>query len=286
MSWMFSCILLVFGCMHIFYNFVPIDPEAPFPPPTLGNVSKQIIQAHPRKHAVPLKVFDTFKTFAPEYKHKVFDHEDMVAFLQLHFGQKYVNAFNDLAYKPYAADMFRYGYLYLFGGIWMDIDTQLLTSMSSIIRDPQLVYSGSIANKHEEGIVQNFLAYPSGHPVMKAAMEHVANNVFGLNHKWWLWITGGVIPTVQLGQLLKDLHPGGTVPLKPGKSKYVYLFEEECAGGDDYECYMEDLGRKILKSRYDDYPCWSATPKIREGLDCDSLVLTYPTALQNERGHT
>ena len=62
----------------------------------------------------------------PGYKYEYYNDADCVSFMKRYFGTHVVNAFNILKPGAFKADLFRYCYIYIKGGIYLDIDLELL----------------------------------------------------------------------------------------------------------------------------------------------------------------
>ena len=102
---------------------------------------------------VPDKVFQRVQEFAPDYDFHIFDDVEAEHFLEHNFGEHVASAFRTFR-GAHKADLFRYGYLYVHGGVYMDIKTELIkplprfesgtyTVLSTV---PGTVYQGFIAS--------------------------------------------------------------------------------------------------------------------------------------------
>ena len=83
--------------------------------------------------------------------------------------------------KPNAgkADILRYLIMYIFGGVYIDVDATCIVPLSSIIKYDDEIVSGLGARKD---LHQWVLAYYPNHPIMKLTLETAVNNV--LNECW------------------------------------------------------------------------------------------------------
>ena len=86
------------------------------------SIPKNIIQTYSHKHKIPEKVFLNIAKFAPDYKHLVFDDDDCIEFLRSNYSEHYVSIFNSYPRGAHKSDFFRYSYLYLKGGFYLDTD--------------------------------------------------------------------------------------------------------------------------------------------------------------------
>jgi len=76
-------------------------------------------------------MIETWKKSGWEYK--FYDDKDAEAFLSLHFPVEVTEAFNAIIPGAFKADLFRYCVLFIYGGVYADVDTILESSLDSAI---------------------------------------------------------------------------------------------------------------------------------------------------------
>ena len=84
----------------------------------------QIIQYWHDKTNIPTCIknsINTLKRQNPEFEFKLFDEKDAISFLRKDYSEKYVDIMNSLNAHALKADLFRYCYLYKYGGIYLDV---------------------------------------------------------------------------------------------------------------------------------------------------------------------
>jgi len=91
-----------------------------------------------------LNSIHTILNLSPEYSYKFFDDKLVFAFLRNFYSDTIYNAINNLVPGAYISDMFRYCYLYLNGGIYMDCKKIMYIPMSDYIRDGSVSETGEI----------------------------------------------------------------------------------------------------------------------------------------------
>ena len=111
------------------------------------SIPKNIIQTYSHKHKIPEKVFLNIAKFAPDYKHLVFDDDDCIEFLRSNYSEHYVSIFNSYPRGAHKSDFFRYSYLYLKGGFYLDIKIELIKNLNEIINDDELVRGRNGSNR-------------------------------------------------------------------------------------------------------------------------------------------
>jgi len=65
---------------------------------------------------------DTWKNFNPEYEYRYFDDVDMDSFIVEYFGQEWLDILNKCPIKIMKVDTWKYMILYIYGGVFVDVD--------------------------------------------------------------------------------------------------------------------------------------------------------------------
>jgi len=102
--------------------------------PNIYNYS--IIQTSPTQTMSKKKYYSisTILTTSVDYPYRFFDDKDVLDFVKTHFSQLIVDAINNLVPGAYVADIFRYCYLYLYGGIYIDCKKIVYISFTDYIK--------------------------------------------------------------------------------------------------------------------------------------------------------
>ena len=95
--------------------------------PKTGVIPKIIHATYHAKHKIPQHVKDKLINNHKNYKIIIYDDDDCRRELSK-LGPEYVDKFNSLVRGAHKADFFRYCILYLHGGIYLDIKTDLVMS--------------------------------------------------------------------------------------------------------------------------------------------------------------
>lgn len=143
-------------------------------------IPKKIFQSWKKKtlpDAMARLVQET-KEMNPEYEYIFYDDTDCRQFLEQHFGAVYANAFDSLSSGAYKCDFWRYAVLYVYGGVYMDLDMKLEVPLRQII-DPKntLVTVVDKTTLNLTGIYQAFVACTPGHPVMLTSLQLTFGNI-------------------------------------------------------------------------------------------------------------
>lgn len=224
-------------------------------------IPKVIISTYHTKEYIPFKVFDNINKYAVDYKYIIFDDNDIIEFLRKYYKPEVLETFNTLSMGAHKADLFRYCYLYEFGGIYLDIKTELIKDIDTIFNKKSINLYTVICNS-KECIYQGIIATVPKNPIFIDLINHILISVkTPLNIK-----NNYLIFTKYFYDRLKEIY--GLEKLINGKmvslNLNTYLFNEECTinlndcndGLDRYGlcCYAYDNGVQIIKIRYPDYP--------------------------------
>jgi hypothetical protein len=144
-------------------------------------IPKIIHQTYHSKDKIPSKVYDGIKLFASNYEHRIYDNKDCIHFIATHFHKRYVQAFKRLRLGAHKADLFRYCILYICGGIYLDIKTQLIQKMPEF-QDGFHVCIGL----DKKSIYNGIMVSPPKNPLFLTLLEHCAQNVFRLYRNYGL----------------------------------------------------------------------------------------------------
>ena len=162
------------------------------------------------------------------------------------------------------ADLFRYCYLYEFGGIYLDIKTELIKDIDTIFNKKSINLYTVICNS-KECIYQGIIATVPKNPIFIDLINHILISVKTPINDYHIF-------TKYFYNKLKEIY--GLEKLINGKmvslNLNTYLFNEECTinlndcndGLDRYGfcCHVYDNGEQIIKIRYSDYP-WLGVAK-------------------------
>lgn len=157
-----------------------------------------LVQTYISWDKVPEKTKGMIKQYSKGYDYKFFDDNQCISFLNKHYGDNFVKAFTSFS-GPHKADLFRYCYLYLYGGIYIDIKTIFKKQLSEIFTNKTHFYTvlsslpesvmrclsvlHPYVNKRGSGIYQGIIACPPNHPLMLKCLQHMITiyNTYGSN---------------------------------------------------------------------------------------------------------
>lgn len=221
-----------------------------------SSIPKVIYQTYIDKSKIPPKVYDNIKKFAPNYKHIIYDDDECIRFLRDNYPPNVLDTFNALLKGAHKADLMRYCLLYKYGGVYLDIKTELLKPLDKIFVNNYLY---SVIAKNKRSIYQGIIATPPANPIFKVLIDHIIVNKHITRD--YLIFTREFYN--QLNILCKKKVTTGFNKNKTS-SINIYLYNEKCSkniydcydGLDRYRlcCFVYHNKTKIIKTRYSDYP--------------------------------
>ena len=125
--------------------------------PTDLKIPKVIIQTYNNKSKIKNNVYENIKKYAPEYKECIeFLHRFDITFKNIKTSNfNIVDQFKSFKQGAHKADLFRYCYLYQYGGIYLDIKTELIKPLKNIFTQENTLYTvlSIITNSVYQGII-------------------------------------------------------------------------------------------------------------------------------------
>lgn len=212
-----------------------------------------LFQTYHTKSKIPEEVFSNIREYAPEYNHIVLDDSEISEFLQAHFSPSVYYTFLNLRSGAHKADLARYCLLYIYGGVYMDIKTELIGPLSELFRDPDTLYT--VLSYQKRQIYQGIIASPPKNPFFLSLIDYI---VATQNPWYYLGFCADFYIQIEkdLGAAVRQGGQKGTQP--------YYLFQEKCSttsnlcgdGLDRYGfcCYVWDGDRPVIKTRRASYP--------------------------------
>ena len=263
--------LLLFSGFGLYESYTKFDYSYTYrfshQQPTNRQIPKVIMQTYHKKSKIPNKVYENIKKYAPDYKHIIYDDKECIEFLeqfdktfQYIKNQKFKIVYRFKSYRKGAhkADLFRYCYLYQYGGIYLDIKTELIKPLNELINQDNTLYTVIGINK--KSIYQGIVCVYPEHPIIGELINQCVNaNHFILNRNYDLFLEFFYMC------IMEDIKGYKIIPGKHDThSGYkIYLFQEDhcpksdCGTLDRYGfCTFihDENGKKVIKTRYSDFP--------------------------------
>tara|TARA_R110002153_G_scaffold246952_2_gene402911 strand:+ start:32 stop:2554 length:2523 start_codon:yes stop_codon:yes gene_type:complete len=143
-------------------------------------IPKVIMQTYASSDELTPQMIDamhTWKNMNPGWDYESFDNNECIEFITKHFNTDTVKAFNNLIPGAFKADLFRYCYLYIKGGVYSDIDNICLVPLNEFLYDNDTFVSVKDRVVDGQDLVYNaFMATEKNHPVLKKAIDLTVYN--------------------------------------------------------------------------------------------------------------
>ena len=211
-----------------------------------------IHQTHSSRQLVPEKVTRNLQKFAPEYQRMFYSDDDIKVFLAEYFQPQVLQAFIDLRAGAHKADLFRYCILYVHGGVYMDIKTELIRPIHTMF--PKGCIS-TVLGCHPKIIYNGIVAAPPQQPIFLYLIDSVLKS--GKSPPYGLFIREFYRFIERDAGSVRDGHLEGKL------QRYV-IYVEHCStnankcydGLDRYGIcsFIKDGKTNIIKTRYSDFP--------------------------------
>ena len=136
-------------------------------------IPKTVVQTSLKRPPEPI-IHRTMSVLGEEFSYAHFDDDAILKFFEDHPLSDLPNVserFKELKSGEHKADLFRYYYLYVCGGVYFDTDVLIVTSLSPYISNNDFVSvtAGNVGG----ALFQGFLAASPGHPVLLRAVLDV-----------------------------------------------------------------------------------------------------------------
>ena len=142
-------------------------------------IPKTIFQSH-RSKELPSNVLSKVENMRyklnPEYKYKLFDDDEMDAYVNDNFSDSIRNAYNNLNIPAAKCDFWRYLIICKEGGIYLDVDAENHCSLDKVFTpSDSAVVSGGF--QHNKQYSQWALAFEAGHGILENVIDMVVENI-------------------------------------------------------------------------------------------------------------
>jgi FkbM family methyltransferase len=146
-------------------------------------IPKKIIQTWEHKNFEPefQEIIDYWKKNNPDYEYLLFDKNERSLFIKNNFNEDVYETYNLLVPGANKADLFRYCYLYINGGVYVDIDTLCIGKLDNILLSEinlvVLIDFNSNPFEGQHNLACGFIASIPKHPALLNSINFIVDNV-------------------------------------------------------------------------------------------------------------
>jgi inositol phosphorylceramide mannosyltransferase catalytic subunit len=142
--------------------------------------------------AIPKVIYQTFKTDQipwltklyikrfrrknKNYGYEFYDDQRVDAFIKESFDNEVYKAYSRLQIGAAKADFFRYAVLYKKGGIYLDLDSDILVNLDKHLNEKDQAVITREKN-HQNLFAQWALVYEKGHPFLERTLHYIVENI-------------------------------------------------------------------------------------------------------------
>lgn len=192
-----------------------------------------LFQTYYDKNKIPDYIFDNIKKYANNYEYILYDDKDAINFLDTYFNKQVVNKFKNLRLGAHKADLLRYCFLYIYGGIYLDIKTILIKPLDDIFINKKYFYT---VISSVRWFYQGILASPPRNILFLSLIDKIVNSWYISTRLNYLIFCQDLYNKIKKDNINNKVSPG----LNKGKTQDYYLFEEKCSTKVTNECNKLD----------------------------------------------
>jgi mannosyltransferase OCH1-like enzyme len=126
------------------------------------------------KDKLPDYVVELIKSKSQDWVYNHFTDKDIIEFFKSNYLDEFPNildVFNNIKKGQHKSDLFRYYYLYINGGVYIDSDAMIYTNMNDIVKDYDFFSVYSTINPYS--IFQGFIGCTPRNPIIYSALKDV-----------------------------------------------------------------------------------------------------------------
>ncbi|MDA8410561.1 MAG: glycosyltransferase [Treponema sp.] len=143
-------------------------------------IPKVLYQTYKSYKAIPIETrlvmrFERLRCLG--WRYEFYDDERIAEFLKAEFGREVFAAYDKLAIGAAMADFFRYAILYKYGGVYLDVDSEIRAGLDGLIRPDDVAIIAHEGNP--DWYVQWALVYGPGHPFLARTLDRIISNIEG-----------------------------------------------------------------------------------------------------------
>jgi hypothetical protein len=149
----------------------------------LTKIPRNIFQTWETKHVSDgfTMLMQTWKYNNLHYAHFLFDGKEREQFIQKHFDDAIYKAYCKIIPGAFKADLWRYCVLFVYGGVYVDIDTICLNNIDTFL-DENIEFMTTVDLNNcpyygKYNLSNGFIASIPGHPILMNCIQRIVYNV-------------------------------------------------------------------------------------------------------------
>jgi len=138
-----------------------------------------IYQVWHDKNELPKSVkesIELLKIQNPEFSHRLFDEKECREFIEKHYSKKILNAYDSVVPHAIKADLWRYCYMYKYGGIYLDVKYYCINGFKLILLTDREYFCRDI-ERSLSGIYNAILVCKPKNKIMYKCIQQSVKNI-------------------------------------------------------------------------------------------------------------
>lgn len=140
-------------------------------------ISKYVFQSWKTRDLPPelMQHRDRMIAKNPDYQYELYTDAEMDQFVNQNYSGTIANCYNSLNIMVARVDFWRYLVLYKFGGIYLDMDSEISLPLNTLIRENDRAIITKEGNPYF--FVQWCMMFEAGHPILKSVIDVIVDNI-------------------------------------------------------------------------------------------------------------
>ena len=166
------------------------------------------------------QIQENIQRLNPSYELVIYDDHDMDNFIRSNFDEYVFRCYSALNVGAAKADLWRYCILYKNGGVYLDIDSEILQPLDELIREEDQCI---ITREGNPGIFNNWIMiFEKEHPILLQTIRYCCHNIVHKTSQDICYLTGPAGPfTSAINDVFLPLYPK-----KPWRSNLYFESDE------------------------------------------------------------
>lgn len=157
-------------------------------------IPKVIYQTWKTKHIHEnvQKIRDNIQYLNPDYQMVLYDDNDINLFIKNNFDEYTYRCYLQLNVGAAKADFWRYCVLYIYGGVYLDMDSEIIRPLDELISENEACI---VTREGNPGVFNNWIMiFEKKHPILLKTIQNCCYNIFNRTTNDVCYLTGPAGP--------------------------------------------------------------------------------------------
>lgn len=171
------------------------------------------------------KNVEKIKSLNKDYEYFFYDDNDILNYITKNYNDRILRAYKKLKIGASKADFFRYLVLYKEGGVYLDLDADILKNLDSLIEKRSAVISREGTKPY---FVQWMMCFCKSHPLLKRIIEITTENILEKKIDDIVYMTGpwgpytqGINELIKIDNIWEEKDSKTNEKLKENRDEYL-----------------------------------------------------------------